>query len=250
MVQESKMKYEEIREKRLEENKKKMEELKLNKLSVSLHKPTPRPSPAKQRVLRRTVDLTPVRRSTRMANKPLRSYKEVPIEPLKIPRSYNRRNLLNRMYASNEERIYAIERAEILESNLESEYPSFVKPMLQSHVTGGFWLGLPLHFCKKHLPHVDEIITLVDEEGDEFQTKYLIEKNGLSGGWRGFSIEHQLVDGDALVFQLVKPTVFKVYIIRVYEKEDSEDKEVDSGDKSDVTHLDRSAKRIRAGKKQ
>ena len=35
---------------------------------------------------------------------------------------------------------YAIERAEHLESTLGSDYPSFVKPMFQSHVTGGFWL--------------------------------------------------------------------------------------------------------------
>lgn len=54
------------------------------------------------------------------------------------------------------------------------------------------------------------MITLVDEDEDEFPTKYLAEKNGLSGGWRGFSIDHELVDGDALVFQLINPTTFKV----------------------------------------
>lgn len=54
------------------------------------------------------------------------------------------------------------------------------------------------------------MITLVDEEGDEFETKYLAEKTGLSGGWRGFAIYHELVDGDALVFQLVSRTEFKV----------------------------------------
>lgn len=70
--------------------------------------------------------------------------------------------------------------------------------------------GLPSEFCKRHLPNKDSVVTLVDEDEDEFQTKYLADKNGLSGGWRGFSIEHQLVDGDALVFHLVRPTVFKV----------------------------------------
>ena len=54
------------------------------------------------------------------------------------------------------------------------------------------------------------MLTLVDEDENEFQTKYLAEKTGLSGGWRGFSIDHQLVDGDTLVFQLTKPTEFKV----------------------------------------
>ena len=54
--------------------------------------------------------------------------------------SYNRRNLANRVYAADEDRQYAIERAEELQSGLEPDFPSFVKPMLQSHVTGGFWL--------------------------------------------------------------------------------------------------------------
>lgn len=54
--------------------------------------------------------------------------------------SNNRRDLSNRVYASEEARRDAIERAEDLESNLRNEFPSFIKPMLQSHVTGGFWL--------------------------------------------------------------------------------------------------------------
>ena len=53
-------------------------------------------------------------------------------------------------------------------------------------------------------------MTLVDEDGDEWQTKYLPRKTGLSGGWKGFAQDHKLVDGDALVFQLIKMTVFKV----------------------------------------
>lgn len=54
------------------------------------------------------------------------------------------------------------------------------------------------------------MITLVDENGDESDTKYLALKTGLSGGWRGFALDHELVDGDALVFQLIEPTRFKV----------------------------------------
>lgn len=54
--------------------------------------------------------------------------------------SYQRRDLLNRVYASDEHRQYAIERAEQLQSSLDQDIPNFIKPMLQSHVTGGFWL--------------------------------------------------------------------------------------------------------------
>ncbi|KDO42472.1 hypothetical protein CISIN_1g036915mg, partial [Citrus sinensis] len=225
---ESKLTYEECRRQRMEENKKRMEELKLNVLARSLKTPVSKPSPVKKRVSKPKPASAPVRRSSRVADKPPPNYNEDPFEPFLTRRrltcrSYQRRNLLNRVYASDEERASAIDRADEVQSGLDSQYPSFVKPMLQSHVTGGFWLGLPVHFCKEHLPHSDEIITLVDEEENEFPTKYLAEKTGLSGGWRGFSIDHELVDGDCLVFQLIKPATFKVYIIRVYVSEFNDD---------------------------
>lgn len=50
----------------------------------------------------------------------------------------------NRVYASDEERMYAQTRAEEVEAELGSEFPTFVKPMLQSHVTGGFWLVISI----------------------------------------------------------------------------------------------------------
>lgn len=215
--------YEESRLKTLEENKKRMEELNLTKLALAVRNATsPKPSPMKKvkpRV-RQEVDLSAVRRSNRVADKPPPNYREILIEPLGRPRSYRRRDLLNRVYAADEDRQYAIERAEQLQSEFDADFPSFVKPMLQSHVTGGFWLGLPVHFCKTHLPKHDEYVTLIDENGDESDTKYLALKTGLSGGWRGFAIDHELVDGDALVFQLIAPTRFKVYIIRVNQAED------------------------------
>lgn len=54
-------------------------------------------------------------------------------------------------------------------------------------------------------------MTLADEDGNEWRTKYLDRKTGLSGGWKGFAVDHDLVDGDALVFQLIKPTKFQVF---------------------------------------
>ncbi|CAH9103276.1 unnamed protein product [Cuscuta epithymum] len=215
--------YEECRQKRLEENKKRMAELNLNKLAQAL-RTSPKPSPMKKTKprVKLPLELTAVRRSSRVADKPAPCYKEIGLEPLGIGRrSYKRRDLLNRIYASDDDRMYALQRAEDLESGLDKELPSFVKPMLQSHVTGGFWLGLPVHFCKTYLPKHDEMITLVDENGDESEAKYLHSKTGLSGGWRGFAIEHELVDGDALVFHLIQPTVFKVYIIRVNEADEN-----------------------------
>ncbi|ESQ27155.1 hypothetical protein EUTSA_v10019015mg [Eutrema salsugineum] len=218
MVESSELSYEQIRLKRVEENKKRMFELNLNKLAQSLRVSSAKPCPAKTRMQRVPVDLSEVRRSNRPKNPPP-SYREMGLEPLERPRrTYQRRDLLNRVYASDEARVYAVHKAEMLQSSLEPGFPSFVKSMLQSHVTGGFWLGLPHQFCRTHLPHRDEMITLVDENDEEFLAKYLAEKNGLSGGWRGFAIDHQLVDGDALVFHLINSTTFKVYITRVYDE--------------------------------
>ncbi|KAJ9129194.1 hypothetical protein P3X46_034018, partial [Hevea brasiliensis] len=230
----SKSRYEEIRQKRLEENKKRMEELNLKKLVVDLRTTSPKTSPQmKPRLPRPSTELVPVRRSSRFAGKSPVSYKELAPEPLERPRRtycYRQQDLLNRIYASDEVRGHAVDRAGKIQSGLEADFPSFVKPMTQSHVTGGFWLGLPVQFCKDHLPSHDEYITLVDENGDASETKYLVEKTGLSAGWRGFAIEHKLVDGDALVFQ------------QGNEKENNED----DGKDVEVTPLNRSAKRTRA----
>ena len=54
------------------------------------------------------------------------------------------------------------------------------------------------------------MIALEDENGRKYKAKYLTEKVGVSGGWRGFSIAHELDKGDVLVFHLTHPCKFKV----------------------------------------
>ncbi|GKF08856.1 B3 DNA binding domain-containing protein, partial [Tanacetum coccineum] len=108
----------------------------------------------------------------------------------------------------------AIERANEIQASLPSELPSFVKLMLPSHVTRCFWLGLPKSFCDAHLPKDDVTVVLVGEGDQEYNTKYLDRKTGLSGGWRGFSMAHKLLAGDVLVFQLIEQWKMKVYIVR------------------------------------
>uniref|UniRef100_A0ACD5V8Y4 Uncharacterized protein n=1 Tax=Avena sativa TaxID=4498 RepID=A0ACD5V8Y4_AVESA len=108
----------------------------------------------------------------------------------------------------------ALGRAEELEKKLPAEGPSFIKSMKHSQVVQGFWLGLPALFCRKYLPNHDLNIVLEDEEGEICNTNYLAYKTGLSGGWKGFSEQHDLEIGNVLVFHLVQPTRFKVYILR------------------------------------
>lgn len=69
--------------------------------------------------------------------------------------------------------------------------------------------GLPKHFCDKHLPNRDVAIVLEDENGEDHHTTYLGYKQGLSAGWRGFAIDHDIKVGDVVVFELVKSTKFK-----------------------------------------
>ncbi|CAI0558178.1 unnamed protein product [Linum tenue] len=211
-------KYEQIRLSRMEENKKRMEALNLPLLSQSLRTTSPNPSPMKQSAPRPRVvkkEVVVVRRSSRVANKPSPVYAEVgeSLVPFRVVSSGRSRDLSNRVYASDEARAEALEKAENLHASLETHYPSFVKSMLISHVTGGFWLGLPKSFCKMNLPKRDEVMTLIDEEGNEHPTIYLPRKTGLSGGWKGFAVDHNLADGDALIFQLIRPTAFKVVSI-------------------------------------
>lgn len=70
--------------------------------------------------------------------------------------------------------------------------------------------GLPSKFCGDHLPKTLLDMVLEDENGTEYGAIYIGKRTGLSGGWRGFALDHKLDDGDALVFELIEPTRFKV----------------------------------------
>ncbi|OQU82339.1 B3 domain-containing protein Os06g0194400 [Sorghum bicolor] len=207
--------YEAQRQRQVEANKRKLDELQLHRLSAAVREAAAaaKPSPAKKWKARVPRDgaaagVEPLRRSGRLADLPEKPvYYQVRVKKLL---KYNARVPLDAA-----ERSYAISKAEELVQDLGSSFPIFIQPMIQSHVTRGFWLGLPTYFCRKHLPKSDETITLVvDEEGDESDTLYLAKKAGLSTGWKEFAIEHKLHDGDCLVFQLIEQTKFKVYIIR------------------------------------
>ncbi|CAO2147768.1 unnamed protein product [Urochloa humidicola] len=140
----------------------------------------------------------------------------IPVKALetKVAESEKRRLPGQKITASYES---AMVRAEEVRAKLPAEYPSFVKRMLQSHVVRGFWLGLPTYFCNKHLPKQDTEIVLEDENGQDYQTLYLGAKQGLSAGWRGFAIKHDIKVDDVVIFQLVRSTKFKIYIIRANE---------------------------------
>ncbi|GFS34247.1 hypothetical protein Acr_00g0032910 [Actinidia rufa] len=110
---------------------------------------------------------------------------------------------INRLHSPVEVKTPTMIRAEEIKSSLGSEFPSFAK-----------LLGLPMTFCKLHLPRKDMQIVLEDESGEQFELKFIAEKTGLSAGWRKFAAAHKLVEGDVLIFQLVETNKFKVYVVR------------------------------------
>ncbi|EYU37691.1 hypothetical protein MIMGU_mgv1a020275mg, partial [Erythranthe guttata] len=121
------------------------------------------------------------------------------------------------IYEDEEAKRSVMQRAAELLARLAKEYnlPSFVKCMLPSNVSQGFWLHLPKKFCTVNLPNEDTPVVLVDELGREHTTSYLLGRNGLSAGWRAFSMKHKLLKGDLLIFLLTEPCKFKVHIVRV-----------------------------------
>ncbi|XP_011030179.1 PREDICTED: B3 domain-containing protein At5g42700-like isoform X2 [Populus euphratica] len=210
--------YEESRRKRMEENKKRMEALNLPKLCQALKIPNRTKSSPMKRSKPRVVEkqVVVVRRSNRVANKPAPFFEEAVLDRVVKPRRISKvTDFSNLVFATDEARAKAIEKAEKLQSDLGSDYPTFIKSMFQSHVTGGFRLGLPVDFCRRNFPRRGDFITLIDEDAVEYRVTYLARENVLGGGWKGFAVAHGLLDGDAVVFQLIKPTTCKVYIIRV-----------------------------------
>ncbi|KAL5732159.1 hypothetical protein ACHQM5_004809 [Ranunculus cassubicifolius] len=207
--------YEEVRKRRIEENMKKMQDLKLSVLSLSLHSPIKKQT-KKVACRERNVVVVEKRRSNRIAMLDPPCYNEGAGGEAIGPRSKSKRAYTLNYDVSDEAIADAQIRAHELLRNLGDGNPSFVKKMKPSHISGGFWLGLDVDFCRTNLPKKDVVdITLIDKNGCKWSTKYLAYKHGLSGGWRAFSIDRKLDFGDALVFELIDPHTFKVYIVRI-----------------------------------
>ncbi|XP_020244046.1 uncharacterized protein LOC109822281 isoform X1 [Asparagus officinalis] len=116
---------------------------------------------------------------------------------------------------------HAEKRAQVLQRSLRT--PSFIRSMALSHVSSCFWISLPTKFCKENLPALDLKMILEDERGSEYAVNYFGSRTAFSGGWRGFALAHTLELGDTLVFELLEPTRFKIYIIKAISQETCEE---------------------------
>ncbi|KAL2317357.1 hypothetical protein Fmac_031233 [Flemingia macrophylla] len=222
--------YEEARKQRLEENKKRFEDLGISRISKNLTEITSSAKKTLHHLPKRkpkntNIEVEP-RRSSR-ARKPVPSYREdvgIDIQPLRKRSrskssawgSYIARPLDEIKEATEEERLCALRAAGALQINLNSSNPSFIKSMVRSHVYSCFWLGLPSKFCEEYLPRTVYNMVLEDENGSEYEAIYIGNRSGISGGWRAFALDHKLDDGDALVFELIEASRFKIYIVRAF----------------------------------
>ncbi|CAL4931737.1 unnamed protein product [Urochloa decumbens] len=196
--------YEARRQRQIEENKRRIEELGLRHLAAAVMPPQVKQLKVKHkaRAPRAAAATAPPRRSGRVANLPEQpDYREnikkkIVIGPTAVERSH------------------AIAKAKATE--LGADYPTFVKTISQYYATATV-LDLPTQFCRELVPKHGEVITLVDEDDEEFDVQYYKGPNDSIcriKSWRGFAIDHKLNYGDSLVFQLIQRRKFKVYIIR------------------------------------
>ena len=123
----------------------------------------------------------------------------------------------------------AAERAEAFAAT--SALPSCVKVLLKSHVSGGFWLQLPSAFCES-MPqdmglNPQVMFDLYGRSGDGLPEEVPDDDvweaiwlrkgsngGGLSGGWRGFSIDNNLAAGDTIVFEKLEGHFLRGTIFR------------------------------------
>ncbi|CAL4931739.1 unnamed protein product [Urochloa decumbens] len=209
--------YEAQRRRQIEENKRRIEELGLRHLAAAAMPPQAKMLKPKHKA-RVPEDAAaaasvaaPPRRSGRVANLPEQPYYREPLlNSVRIPGP----TAVERSHA------IAKDKAKELEGELGANYPTFVKTMNQNSIIKPL-MRLPPHFCSEHLPDPGKgcvVITLVDEKDDEFDVPYF--RWGPNGcyyfinRWKWFAMDHNLADGDCIVFQLVEQRRFKVYIIR------------------------------------
>ncbi|KAF7085166.1 hypothetical protein CFC21_088642 [Triticum aestivum] len=223
--------YEEQRRRQVEENRRKLDELRLHHLSAAVREAAARPRPKpKPKPKRKAPGPGELRRSGRVAGLPeqpnylkgaqQRDYEEVYA-------AYDARIWKG---PTDEQRAAAVAKAEELRRRIHRiRRPAFVKTMTHVCASRAKPMMIPTHFIE-HLPAHDEAVVLVNEADVEFKMLCSASKQGrhryLSKGWREFAVHHDLENGDCLVFHLIESAMFKVYIFRAnpdYENDQTSD---------------------------
>lgn len=182
----------------------------------------------------------PARASSRIAGKPGPTHAESEIEAQSSAAWIGRRNTSRRdfyatgfnntVWPTQEQVARAAAAAE--ETVAASQVPASVKVMLPSHVSGGYWLQMPVDLAD-YLPGSmgKHRFRLLDSTGAEpasgdgsgFPVIWLRRGGsggGLSGGWRGFAIDRELGVGDVVAFEKLDGNKLRATIHRALSLEE------------------------------
>lgn len=126
-------------------------------------------------------------------------------------------------YVSCRRPVTQAERKRVLQyaQSFKSSKPFNLRTMKQSQVYQGFWLSLSMSFAKRWLPDEKVQLILVGPSGKKWSVCYLGNRSnpGLSGGWKRFSLDNNLEEGDVCIFELdnMENYTLRVHIFRVVE---------------------------------
>ncbi|GAQ88004.1 hypothetical protein KFL_003930070 [Klebsormidium nitens] len=104
--------------------------------------------------------------------------------------------------------------AKVAMERCASAFPTFRVALSKSQTDKGFRLGGMTDFFRQNGLEPFRMTALADDGGRLWHAKINSQAAALSGGWRGFALDHRLEVGDALVFALVLPYVFAVRIFK------------------------------------
>ncbi|KAH9309569.1 hypothetical protein KI387_037480, partial [Taxus chinensis] len=110
-------------------------------------------------------------------------------------------------------------------NSFSSDKPFCLITLKPSYVYNAVWLRIPIA-CRDRLqlPREKTKVILVDPNNNEWDVQYLgnLNQPGLSAGWRYFSFDNNLEDGDVCIFEQVDNSdnelKLRVHIFRVVEK--------------------------------
>ncbi|XBH74354.1 hypothetical protein VPH35_101320 [Triticum aestivum] len=254
--------YEEQRRRQIEENRRKLDELRLHHLSAAVREAAARPKPNPKPVRQFLSLLLPCLRSSisffsRMHDWSAASVSQKPKAPppgelrrsgrvASLPEQPNylkgaQQRDYQGLYAdviwkgpTDEERATAAAKAEELQRQIHRiRWPAFVKPITHACASRANFMTIPKQ-STEYLPAHDEPVVVVDEADDESHMMYNASRQGrhcyLSKGWREFAVDYDLENGDCLVFQLIESAKFKVYIFRASPDYESDETSDDSED--------------------
>lgn len=135
----------------------------------------------------------------------------------------------------------ALQPAKSRKSYLEKFINSNSDPFSSSKQGGFTYLSRESHL------QTDQPVALVDSRGGIWHALLIHDASGLSGGWRGFTIDHRLEVGDALVFEMAFPYVF---LVRIFKASQGGEEENCAGAAGTRERRIRAAGRVKTGEKR